>query len=109
MAENESTTVTPYISLEEAEPMWRRVAARSTEQMVLLQPFSPEEFAARWAAVRLEMRKQQLGVLVLTVPEAIYYLTNYQTPGNAYTVLVVPLDEANDPCVFVRELERAFE
>ena len=33
MAENESTTVTPYISLEEAEPMWRRVAARSTEQM----------------------------------------------------------------------------
>ena len=48
----ESRRSTPYISLEDAEPMWKRVATRSTEQMVLLQPFSPEEFAARWAAVR---------------------------------------------------------
>ena len=92
--------------MEEIEPLWRAESVGADGKITdLLMPFSPEEFKERLARIRKQMQKHDLEVLVFTAPESIYYLTNYQTPGNPPTFLVVPLDEAGTPCLLTRELE----
>lgn len=65
-------------------------------------PFAPEEYEQRLATTRASLAAQGLDAVVLTAPDSIYYLTNYQTPGNPFTVLVVARDSTR---IFTRELE----
>jgi hypothetical protein len=82
----------PYRGLEDEEGLWHAFSERSGLETDILLPFSPEEYASRWAAVRSEMHNRGMEALVLSNPESIFWLTNYQTPGNPTTFLVVPLD-----------------
>jgi Xaa-Pro dipeptidase len=66
-------------------------------------PFDASEYAERLSSVRERMAANELDALVLTAPDSVYYLTNYQTPGNPFTVLVVPL--AAPMHLFTRGLE----
>ena len=59
----------------------------------------------RWDHVRTMIQERSLEALVLSSPETIYYLTNYQTPGNPLTVLIIPADRSLEPCILTRELE----
>lgn len=68
-------------------------------------PFDDHEFQQRLARVQAGMAEHDLDALLVTDPSNVYYLTGYQTFGNAQQFLVVPQDE---PPVFVlRELESA--
>ncbi len=69
------------------------------------QAFSTAEFQARLARVRDEMQKRRIGVLLVSAPENIYYLTGYQTSGYfAYQALII--GEAGTPLLLIRHLER---
>jgi Xaa-Pro dipeptidase len=56
-------------------------------------PFSPQEFAARLAAARREMARQDLDLLLLVAPANTYYLTGFGT-GSAASAnfLVLPIE-----------------
>ncbi|MGY3591897.1 Xaa-Pro dipeptidase [Bradyrhizobium sp. USDA 4341] len=67
-------------------------------------PFSIEEYKNRLSFVRKKMAQLALDILIVTVPENIYYLSGYRTTG--YYVaqcLIVPL--AGDPRFVIRKLE----
>lgn len=67
--------------------------------------FPMEEYDRRIAALRNEMAKRQLDVILVTDPENIFYLTGYQTTGYSYfQALVVPLEK---PCFMVTRLLEA--
>lgn len=52
--------------------------------------FTPAEFAARTAAVRREMRRRDIDVLLLVSPENIYYLLGLNHQGYfCFTLLVL--------------------
>ena len=79
-----ATTKSPYESI---PGMWSGgINARNVE---VKQPFAPESYDTRLAAVRREMAANELDALVLTAPDSIYYLTAYQTPGNPFTCLLL--------------------
>jgi Xaa-Pro dipeptidase len=66
--------------------------------------FPEQEFAVRQAAARAAIAAAGYDALVVTGPEAIYWLTGRQTAGYfAFQALVLPLDGA--PALLVRELE----
>ena len=95
----------PYAGMDRTEALWEGQSQHEGHHPTqIFTPFAPEEYELRMAAVRSEMRQRQLDALVLTEPVSIYHLTNYQTPGNPFTALVVPLGDA-EPCLFTRELE----
>ena len=95
----------PYAGMDRTEALWEGQSQHEGHHPTqIFTPFAPEEYELRMAAVRSEMRQRQLDALVLTEPVSIYHLTNYQTPGNPFTALVVPLGGA-EPCLFTRELE----
>ena len=106
----------PYAGMDRTEALWEGQSQHEGHHPTqIFTPFAPEEYELRMAAVRSEMRQRQLDALVLTEPVSIYHLTNYQTPGNPFTALVVPLGDAErqqhapspdaEPCLFTRELE----
>ena len=95
----------PYWDLKDKEGLWHAFSDCSGVETDILLPFSPEEYASRWTTVRSEMHSRGMEALVLSSPESIFWLTNYQTPGNPATFLVVPLDAQDPACVFTRELE----
>lgn len=67
-------------------------------------PFPIEEFASRMARVRSEMRARGIGVLFITSPVNMYYLTGYRTVGYyMYQALLVPQD--GDPLFIIRKFE----
>ena len=66
-------------------------------------PFTLEEYHERLDNVVNEMKRQNVGVLVSSRPENMYYLSNYQTVGNPVQVLVVTKD--GDMLLITRELE----
>ncbi len=66
--------------------------------------FDASEFASRFERVRQRMSVAGIDVLLTHIPENIYYLTGYQTPGYySYQCLAVPVEGA--PALVVRLLE----
>lgn len=66
--------------------------------------FPPSEFAARLAKLRERIASAGADVLLTHIPENIYYLTGYRTPGYyMYQCLTVPVE--GDPVIVVRHLE----
>jgi Xaa-Pro dipeptidase len=69
-------------------------------------PFSAEEYAARVAAVRAEMRERGLDALLVASPENVYYLVGLSHQGYfVLTALVLPAD--GTPYLVARTMERA--
>jgi Xaa-Pro dipeptidase len=67
--------------------------------------FSAAEYARRLAALRARMETAGLDVLLVVVPENLFYLTGYETIGYAsFALLLVRRD--GEPLLFVREMER---
>jgi len=66
--------------------------------------FPFEEYEARIAGLRERMKARLLDAVVITDPENLMYLTDYQTTGYSFfQALVVPLD--GEPFMITRELE----
>jgi len=65
--------------------------------------FPVSEFQARLALVRKGMVSREIDALALTMPDNIYYLTGYQTVGDATQCLIVTHDRA--PVHVLRQLE----
>lgn len=65
--------------------------------------FPESEFNDRLEAVRAHARSSDVDTLLVTGPENIYYLTGYQTFGEAVQFLVVP--PQGQPVFLLRELE----
>ena len=68
------------------------------------QYFSLAEYGERLHALRRRMEEAGAGVLLVTSPENLYYLSGYQTPGYYwYQTLIVPLER--EPVLVVRRNE----
>ncbi len=66
--------------------------------------FPFEEYERRVAALRERMQERLLDAVVITDPENLMYLTDYQTTGYSFfQALVVPLEK--EPFMITRELE----
>ncbi|MCR9077220.1 MAG: aminopeptidase P family N-terminal domain-containing protein, partial [bacterium] len=66
--------------------------------------FSMDEYERRLQALRGRMERQNLDVVIITDPENLFYLTEYQTTGYSYfQALIVPL--ADEPFMVTRLLE----
>ncbi|CAM3524800.1 ectoine hydrolase [Tsukamurella ocularis] len=68
--------------------------------------FPPEEYERRLAELRERMDKRGLDAVVITDPENLMYLTDYQTTGYSFfQALVVPLDD--EPVMITRAMEES--
>ncbi|AKH67701.1 Xaa-Pro aminopeptidase [Spongiibacter sp. IMCC21906] len=68
--------------------------------------FEFAEYEQRLAALRQRIQKRRLDAVVITDPENIMYLTDYQTTGYSFfQALVVPLDD--EPFMITRALEES--
>ena len=68
--------------------------------------FPPEEYERRLHDLRERMAKRRLDAVVITDPENLMYLTDYQTTGYSFfQALVVPLDD--EPLMITRAMEES--
>lgn len=68
--------------------------------------FPPEEYQRRLRELRERMARRELDVVVISDPENLMYLTDYQTTGYSFfQALVVPLSD--DPVMVTRALEES--
>lgn len=68
--------------------------------------FEPAEYRRRLFELRERMARRQLDAVVITDPENLMYLTDYQTTGYSFfQALVVPLDD--EPVMITREMEES--
>ncbi len=68
--------------------------------------FPPEEYERRLEELRERMAKRLLDAVVITDPENLMYLTDYQTTGYSFfQALVVPLDK--EPFMITRQMEES--
>lgn len=68
--------------------------------------FPFEEYQNRIGALRERMRKRLLDAVIITDPENIMYLTDYQTTGYSFfQCLVVPLED--EPFMITRSMEES--
>jgi len=68
--------------------------------------FPPEEYARRVDELRSRMARRLLDAVVITDPENLMYLTDYQTTGYSFfQALVVPLDA--EPFMITRQMEES--
>ncbi|HJK90623.1 MAG TPA: ectoine hydrolase [Polyangiaceae bacterium LLY-WYZ-15_(1-7)] len=68
--------------------------------------FPMEEYQRRLTELRQRMEKRLLDAVIISDPENLMYLTDYQTTGYSYfQALVVPLDD--EPFMITRELEES--
>jgi len=68
--------------------------------------FPHEEYLRRLDALRERMNRRLLDAVVITDPENLMYLTDYQTTGYSFfQALVVPLDD--EPFMVTRKLEES--
>uniref|UniRef100_A0A0G4ID84 Uncharacterized protein n=1 Tax=Chromera velia CCMP2878 TaxID=1169474 RepID=A0A0G4ID84_9ALVE len=69
-------------------------------------PFSDQEYANRLAKVRDGMRQRDLDLLIITEPENVFYLVNYETVGAPQLqALVVPRNASEQMYFLTRKLE----
>ncbi|KXO98991.1 ectoine hydrolase [Tsukamurella pseudospumae] len=68
--------------------------------------FPPEEYERRLGELRERMERRGLDAVVITDPENLMYLTDYQTTGYSFfQALVVPLDD--EPVMITRAMEES--
>lgn len=68
--------------------------------------FSPEEYERRLEELRHRMERRLLDAVVITDPENLMYLTDYQTTGYSFfQALVVPLE--SEPFMITRQMEES--
>ena len=68
--------------------------------------FPPEEYERRLRELRERMEQRLLDAVVITDPENLMYLTDYQTTGYSFfQALVVPLDD--EPFMITRQMEES--
>ena len=68
--------------------------------------FPPEEYERRIGELRARMHQRLLDAVVITDPENLMYLTDYQTTGYSFfQALVVPLD--SEPFMITRQMEES--
>jgi Xaa-Pro dipeptidase len=68
--------------------------------------FEPAEYRRRLFELRERMAHRHLDAVVITDPENLMYLTDYQTTGYSFfQALVVPLDD--EPMMITREMEES--
>ncbi|GAB2465397.1 ectoine hydrolase [Promicromonospora xylanilytica] len=68
--------------------------------------FPPQEYERRLHDLRERMAKRRLDAVVITDPENLMYLTDYQTTGYSFfQALVVPLD--GEPLMITRAMEES--
>lgn len=68
--------------------------------------FEPAEYQRRLTELRERMERRNLDAVVITDPENLMYLTDYQTTGYSFfQALVVPLDD--EPVMITREMEES--
>lgn len=68
--------------------------------------FPSEEYVQRLNEIRNRMAQRQLDVVVISDPENIMYLTDYQTSGYSFfQALVIPLEK--EPYMVMRKLEES--
>jgi len=68
--------------------------------------FPPEEYERRIGELRERMAQRLLDAVVITDPENLMYLTDYQTSGYSFfQALVVPLD--SEPFMITRQMEES--
>ncbi|WP_084722253.1 ectoine hydrolase [Photobacterium aquae] len=68
--------------------------------------FPPEEYQARLDALRRRIEERCMDAVVITDPENIMYLTDYQTSGYSFfQALIVPLEQ--EPIMITRAMEES--
>jgi Xaa-Pro dipeptidase len=68
--------------------------------------FPPEEYERRLTGLRERMEQRLLDAVVITDPENLMYLTDYQTSGYSFfQALVVPLED--EPFMITRAMEES--
>ncbi|WP_372592341.1 ectoine hydrolase [Guyparkeria sp.] len=68
--------------------------------------FPMEEYERRLGELRMRMAERLLDAVIITDPENLMYLTDYQTTGYSFfQALVVPLD--NEPFMITRTMEES--
>jgi len=65
--------------------------------------FSREEFAERLDAVRVEMRRRGIEVLLIDELEHLFYIAGWHASGSRYHACIVPVD--GDPIMILRRLD----
>jgi Xaa-Pro dipeptidase len=68
-------------------------------------PFERAEYEGRWHDLRTRMVEADLDAVLVTDPDNVFYLTGYQTFGNAQQFLVIGPDRASEPIFVLRQLE----
>lgn len=67
-------------------------------------PFSPEEHRERLARARNEAARRGLDLMLVSIPENVYYLTGYGSLGYfAFQIVAIP--RGGEPFMFMREIE----
>src|SRR5690606_30707694 len=85
---------------------WRVRAEGSDMRVRDDMTFPPEEYERRIGELRARMADRLLDAVVITDPENLMYLTDYQTSGYSFfQALVVPLDA--EPFMITRQMEES--
>ena len=66
-------------------------------------PFDQSTYATRIKQIQFKMKQAYIDTFVCTCRNNVYYLTNYQTPGNPLTAVVIP--QSGPPKMVTRQLE----
>src|SRR5260370_211558 len=68
-------------------------------------PFTMAEYDKRLSALRKRMAERGIDVLLVFIPENVFYLTGYVTIGYSnFQTLIIPRN--GKPFLFIREMER---
>lgn len=68
--------------------------------------FPPEEYERRLGELRSRMQERLLDAVIISDPENLMYLTDYQTTGYSFfQALVVPIDD--EPFMITRQMEES--
>jgi Xaa-Pro dipeptidase len=65
--------------------------------------FTREEYAERLNAVRVEMHRRGVEVLLIDESEHLFYVAGWHASGSRYHACIVPVDR--DPIMILRRLD----
>lgn len=68
-------------------------------------PFTREEYERRWREVQDNLGAADVGAMLVTSPDNVFYLTGYQTFGIAQQYLVISSEPGAAPIFVLRSLE----